>query len=507
MKKPILALMCLFTCLILLTACTAARPEININEKEKPTENNTVVEPKIDINISRAQERDVEKNEETEEYVREIALYFFNRTQNNLIAETRRIVTSQPGISFSHIVDALSKGPVSPELEPIIPPDTKLLSASHVEDIVTVNLSADFLEAQDLLIARAALVNTLVDIDGIDFVKIMVDGKEITTSGLQGGEVLGILAGFPTNINEIVEKEKKTDGSAQVRTLEWELYYQDREGKLLLSEIRTINVRNMEYARAIVEELIKGPSAPDLGLYRAIPSGARLLDVEIVKSDVPESKDLLRLYFSEEFSAGFRDGTASFRTGIGSLVLSLTSLSNIGRVSIVQQNGADIEITGTSEVLKQQEGFAREDFSDILGRRIRVYFSDSNAMHLVPEYRAMNRSDLRIVRRVISELIEGPVYEGNISVMPQSISIDGIRVWVDQRTAFVDLPQDINLNQMGSTGETMAIYAIVNSLTDPINTRNIERVQFLVGGKVAEGIGHLSLLEPFVRNPALVNDK
>lgn len=507
MRSPISALMCLCTFLILLTACTEVRPEINVNEKEQSIEDKTAVEPKIDINISRAQEREVEKYEETEESVQEIALYFLNRTQNSLTVETRRITASQPGINFTQIIDALSKGPVSPELESVVPDGTKLLSASHVEDIVTVNLSEDFLGAEDLLIARAALVNTLVDIDGIEFVKIMVEGKEITTSGLQEGEVLGILAKFPTEIDEIVAKEKKTDGSAQVRTLEWELYFQDREGKLLLSEIRTINVRNMEYARAIVEELIKGPSAPDLGLYRTIPSGARLLDVEIVKSDVAESKDLLRLYFSEEFSAELKDGAASFRTSIGSLVLSLTSLSNIGRVSIVYGDGVNIEITDGSEVLEQQTGFSREDFSDILGRRIRVYFSDNSAMHLVPEYRAMNRSDLRIARRIISELIEGPVYDGNITVMPQGLSIDKIRVWVDQKTAYVDLPQDINLNQMGSTGETMAVFAMVNSLTEPINTKNIERVQFLVGGKVVEGIGHLSLLEPFVRNPALVNDK
>lgn len=507
MKKLISALLCLFTCLILLTACTAARPEIDINEKEQPTGDKTVVEPKIDINVSRSQEREGEKDAEAEKYFHEITLYFLNRTQNSLTAESRRITASQPGINFAQIVEALSKGPSSPELEAVIPRETKLLSASHVEDIVTVNLSAGFLKAEDLLIARAALVNTMVDIDGIEFVRIMVEGKEITTSGINEGEVLGILGKFPINVADIIASEKKTDGTAEVRTLDWELYFRDREGKLLLSEIRTINVMNMEYARTIVEELIKGPSAQDLGLYRAIPSGARLLDVELIKSEDPESKDMLRLYFSEEFRTVFMEDTLSFRTSIGSLVLSLTSLSNIGRISIAFENGDASQITDTEGVSKLQEGFVKEDFSDILGRRIRVYFSDSNAMHLVPEYRAMSRADLRIARRIISELIAGPVYEGNIAVMPQGLSIDGIRVWVDQKTAFVDLHQDINLNQMGSTGETMAIYAMVNSLTDPINTRNIERVQFLVGGKVVEGVGHLSLREPFVRNPALVNDK
>jgi len=489
-----------------LAACVEASPETNIDEKEQLIEEKAIIEFDSDMNASRAQERGVERVGKNEKYIQEISLFFFNRIRNSLTAELRRIVSSQPGISFLEIIEALSKGPISPDLEPIIPSETKLLSASHIEDLVTIDLSADFLEAKDLLVARAALVNTLVDIDGIEFVKVLIDGKEFTKNGTQEGETLGVLTRFPTKIEDIMELDNKAIVSDEIRTLDWELFFQDREGKLLLSEVRTINVRNMDYVRAIVEELIKGPSSPDIGLYRTIPTGARLLDVEIIKSPDAESKDLLKLRFNEEFSAVLNLDNSALRTTLGSLVLSLTSLSNVGRVSVAYNNTV-VETIGLMESLNKQEGFVKEDFTEILGRRIRVFFSDSNAMHLVPEYRAMNRVDLRIARRILNDLIEGPLYKGNLAVMPQGLSIDNLRVWVDKETAYVDLPVDINLNQLGSTGETMAIHAIVNSLTDTMNTRNIKKVQFLVGGEVNEGIGHLSLREPFVRNIAMISDK
>ena len=506
MKKCTLALICLLICLFLLAACVEASPETNIDEKEQLIEEKAIIEFDSDMNASRAQERGVERVGKNEKYIQEISLFFFNRIRNSLTAELRRIVSSQPGISFLEIIEALSKGPISPDLEPIIPSETKLLSASHIEDLVTIDLSADFLEAKDLLVARAALVNTLVDIDGIEFVKVLIDGKEFTKNGTQEGETLGVLTRFPTKIEDIMELDNKAIVSDEIRTLDWELFFQDREGKLLLSEVRTINVRNMDYVRAIVEELIKGPSSPDIGLYRTIPTGARLLDVEIIKSPDAESKDLLKLRFNEEFSAVLNLDNSALRTTLGSLVLSLTSLSNVGRVSVAYNNTV-VETIGLMESLNKQEGFVKEDFTEILGRRIRVFFSDSNAMHLVPEYRAMNRVDLRIARRILNDLIEGPLYKGNLAVMPQGLSIDNLRVWVDKETAYVDLPVDINLNQLGSTGETMAIHAIVNSLTDTMNTRNIKKVQFLVGGEVNEGIGHLSLREPFVRNIAMISDK
>jgi len=499
-------IICLIMVSVLLTSCTGQRTERNIDKTDDTSE------PGILSIDEKSTENEKEKQDRNEigaerENIQEVTLYFLNKSQNSLLPEIQTIRVQRGGYVFNEIIDALSRGPQSNDLESVIPDNTKLLSASHVEGIVSVNLSESFLEAQDLLVARASLVNTLVAIEGIDFVRIYVEGSKLTKDGTLEGEVLGILAQFPSNVKDIIAQENELFGKEDMRKLDWELYFQDREGELLLSEIRSINVRNMEYARTIVEELIKGPSASSLGLYRAIPYGARLQDVELIKSQEPEGKDIINLYFSEDFAKGLNEGTSSFEMAVASLVYSLTALNNVGWVNIVNQDGAVTETIGTTEAEIPKSGFNRDNFTDVLGRRIRVYFSDRDAMHLVPEYRAMSRGDLRIARKLISELIEGPGYEGNTAVMPEGLSINKVRVWIENKTAFVDLPTDINFNQMGSTGETMAIYAMVNSLTDPLNTRNIEKVQFLVGGRKVEGLGHLSLYEPFIRNPALINDK
>jgi germination protein M len=70
----------------------------------------------------------------------------------------------------------------------------------------------------------------------------------------------------------------------------------------------------------------------------------------------------------------------------------------------------------------------------------------------------------------------------------------------------VDLPESLDGNKMGSTGALMTLYAMVNSLTDPVNTSNIKEVQFLVGGKVVKSFGNLEFSEPFIRNPAIIQE-
>ena len=51
-----------------------------------------------------------------------------------------------------------------------------------------------------------------------------------------------------------------------------------------------------------------------------------------------------------------------------------------------------------------QKKFNQESFPDLLGRKIKVYFSDKDVMNLVPEYRVISRSSEDIVADIIREL-------------------------------------------------------------------------------------------------------
>ena len=51
------------------------------------------------------------------------------------------------------------------------------------------------------------------------------------------------------------------------------------------------------------------------------------------------------------------------------------------------------------------------------------------------------------------------------------------------------------------------LYALVNSLTDPMNGTGIKEVQFTVGGRIIESYMDISLKDSFVMNPALISEE
>ena len=74
---------------------------------------------------------------------------------------------------------------------------------------------------------------------------------------------------------------------------------------------------------------------------------------------------------------------------------------------------------------------------------------------------------------------------------------------LDKGTAYADFSKELLKKEQGSYEQMMAVYAIVNTLTE---YKEVKRVQILVeGDKVVSG--HLDLEEPIVRNTTLLPKK
>jgi len=459
-----------------------------------------------------------------------IALYFWNKENNKLVCETRSIITTGVNLTLNDIVVELLRGPESKDLQPVIPRQTKIIDIDQTDNIVTVNFSEEFLDAEDLLVARTALVNTLAERQGVKYVKILVNGKELTRDGTQDGEPLGVLSKSTNNIDELLAASNRQKDEDTVKQINRELFFRDFRGQYLLSEVRTINVKNGGIARAIIEELIKGPVETSTGLYPVFPQGTQLLDINLVDSEDQDSK-VIALYFSKELKDPFRDQVVTSRGDsspdprivedkteeikdkeaviLSSIVYSLSGLNNISGVKIYYQDRSGNYIDSPLYSVDLKKPLTTKDFPNKLGRKIKIYFANENATHLVPDYRAMSRENLQIARTIIDELILGPREgTGQKAVIPSDISKGDIKVWMDENgtRVIVDLPAKLDGNKMGSTGTLMTLYAIVNSLTDPANTSNVKEVQFLVEGKVVKTFGNLEFSEPFIRNPAIIEE-
>lgn len=134
-----------------------------------------------------------------------------------------------------------------------------------------------------------------------------------------------------------------------------------------------------------------------------------------------------------------------------------------------------------------------------------LYFSDDQAMYLVPENREVevkDKKDLSAVARVIAEeLVKGPQNKDLVRTIPPEARVLGVKI--QQDTALVDFSEEISTKHWGgSTGETMTISSIVNSITE---LEGIDKVQILIAGQKAETLaGHWEISQPIERDEEII---
>ena len=265
-------------------------------------------------------------------------LYFFNETQTTIEAESR-VIRYRDALSLAEgVVEGLMKGPEVAKHQRIIEKKTKLLAIGGADTgSVVVNFSSEFLtgDSRKDILAVYAVVKSLCAIDGINSVKVIIEGRDITASD---GSIIGYLTDQDINLS--------TD-AYNSETREVTLYFPPKSEHVLRKEVRAIKVTDQQpLAQYIINELIKGPQ--EEGLERALSKDTVLLSVETLNN----------ICFLN-FSSGFLDknaGTAEAeKTVIFSIVDSLTELDNIDRVQFLMDG-------------KRVDSFGNINISGMFGR-------------------------------------------------------------------------------------------------------------------------------------------
>jgi spore germination protein GerM len=134
-----------------------------------------------------------------------------------------------------------------------------------------------------------------------------------------------------------------------------------------------------------------------------------------------------------------------------------------------------------------------------------LYFSDKDAMNLVPENREIEVKDKHntelLAQAIVEGLIKGPRSSKLVKTIPPEARV--LSVKIDNGIAKVDFSEEISTKHWGgSTGETMTVSSIVDSLTE---LEGINMVQILIAGKQAETLaGHLDISQPLARNKDII---
>lgn len=129
-----------------------------------------------------------------------------------------------------------------------------------------------------------------------------------------------------------------------------------------------------------------------------------------------------------------------------------------------------------------------------------LYFSDDQAMYLVPETRQIAKSD-NMAKAAVEELIKGPAEAGRFATVPDKMVVIGATV--SGGLATIDFGQAFNtLIPAGTTGERMFLYSVVNTLT---SLDGITRVKFLAGATTPAVAGsRTDFSNEFTRDETLI---
>lgn len=130
------------------------------------------------------------------------------------------------------------------------------------------------------------------------------------------------------------------------QTVKLKLYFADSQAQYLVPEEREVPQGNVPLPDLVIQELIKGPTTPGLGI--TIPKEARLA------STVKVEKNVAYVNFNREFQTRHWGGSAGELMTVYSIVNSLTELEGIKAVAFLVE-GERLETLGHMDLTRPVE--------------------------------------------------------------------------------------------------------------------------------------------------------
>ncbi len=126
------------------------------------------------------------EEEISEEQARQtiVTLYFKNNEKGEIMAEARKVdVAELIKNPYKFLLNELIAGPKNNKLNKIMPEGVKINNAELKGNVLTVDLSKEFIEnctadEKEQKLILKSIVNTLTELTEVNYVKLIVDGKE-----------------------------------------------------------------------------------------------------------------------------------------------------------------------------------------------------------------------------------------------------------------------------------------------------------------------------------------
>ena len=199
-------------------------------------------------------------------------IWYINQDETCLKYENKELQSKNEEGLLREMMEVMRETPTDDELKPVIPEDVTLLDFDFEHNQLYLDFSPEYKKMPKVyeVLCRAAIVRTMGQIDGVEYVDFQVNGEPLTD--LEGKEI-GLM-----NEDQFIENAGEEINA--YKTADLTLYFANKAGDKLVGQRVAMEYNsNISLEKLIVEQLIAGP--PFEGAYPTIPSETKLLNVSI----------------------------------------------------------------------------------------------------------------------------------------------------------------------------------------------------------------------------------
>lgn len=251
-------------------------------------------------------------------------IYYLNNAETKVDSYEYVVTAADQKNQIEELMLQLQKIPEKLEYKAPLAFDFQLLDYSLKDECILLNFDEKYnkLSVTTEVLIRAALVRTLTQIEGIEYVAITVEDVPFVDS-------LGMPVGMLSESNFI---DNAGSEISTYETVKLKLYFADDTGSQLIEETRIKEYNsNISMERLVVEEIIKGPSLEKN--YPTINPETKIISVSV-------QDGICYLNLDETFLTQIYN--VSSEVTIYSIVNSLIELSSVNQVQISIQGETDL---------------------------------------------------------------------------------------------------------------------------------------------------------------------
>lgn len=202
----------------------------------------------------------------------EYRIYYLDTEEAGLVEESCAVSAKSTESRIEEVLELLAKQPDTIDYKSVFIHDVKVTDWARKMTKLDIHFNEKYRELDPVseLLLRASVVQSLVQIPGVSYVRFFVGDAPLTD---RQGKETGYMRG-----EDFVQNTGSSLHSYQ--TADLRLYFSNGQGDGLVSEEVSVRYNsNMSIEKVITEQLLKGPSAPDA--KAAIPPDTKLLSVSV----------------------------------------------------------------------------------------------------------------------------------------------------------------------------------------------------------------------------------